>query len=62
MLLMHCFFIAIKKGLFRIIAGGKALLHPIYIDDIVTAMLQCGEQSQAMARACKIAGDHHSEN
>ena len=35
------FFAAIQKGLFRVINGGKALLHPIYIDDIIAALLLC---------------------
>jgi nucleoside-diphosphate-sugar epimerase len=52
------FFKSINKGLFRVIDGGKALLHPVYIDDMVTAMLLCGERSQAIGRAYNIAGDH----
>ena len=52
------FFKAIKKGVFRVIGGGKALLHPVYIDDMVAAMLLCGEQSQAVGRVYNIAGDH----
>ncbi len=52
------FFRAIKKGLFRVIDGGKALLHPVYIDDMVVAMLLCAEQSQAIGRVYNIAGDH----
>jgi nucleoside-diphosphate-sugar epimerase len=51
------FFAAIKKGLFRVIDDGKALLHPVYIDDMVTAMLLCAEQSQAIGRIYNIAGD-----
>ena len=52
------FFRAIKKGVFRVIDGGKALLHPVYIDDMVAAMLLCAEQSQAVGRVYNIAGDH----
>jgi nucleoside-diphosphate-sugar epimerase len=52
------FFIAIKKGLFRVIDGGKALLHPVYIDDLVSALLLCAEQPQAPGRIYTIAGDH----
>jgi nucleoside-diphosphate-sugar epimerase len=37
------FFVSIKKGLFRVIAGGKALLHPVYIDDLIAALLLCCE-------------------
>jgi nucleoside-diphosphate-sugar epimerase len=52
------FFRAIKKGLFRVIDGGKALFHPVYIDDMVVAMLLCAEQSRAIGRVYNIAGDH----
>ncbi len=52
------FFVAIKKGLFRVIDGGKALLHPVYIDDLVSAFLLCAGQPQAPGRIYTIAGDH----
>jgi nucleoside-diphosphate-sugar epimerase len=52
------FFVSIKKGQFRVIAGGKALLHPVYIDDLVAALLLCGEQPQALGQSYNIAGDH----
>jgi nucleoside-diphosphate-sugar epimerase len=52
------FFRAIKKGMFRVIDGGKAQLHPVYIDDMVAAMLLPAEQSQAIGRVYNIAGDH----
>ncbi|MFL5629254.1 MAG: NAD-dependent epimerase/dehydratase family protein [Ktedonobacteraceae bacterium] len=51
------FFSAIQKGLFRVIAGGKALLHPIYIDDMVTAFLLCAERTEAIGRSYNIAGE-----
>ncbi len=51
------FFRSIKKGVFRVINGGKALLHPVYIDDMTAAMLLCAEQSQAAGRVYNIAGD-----
>ena len=50
------FFASIKKGLFRAIDGGKALLHPVYIDDLVTAFLLCAERPQAPGRSYNIAG------
>jgi nucleoside-diphosphate-sugar epimerase len=52
------FFASIKKGLFRVIDGGKALLHPIYIDDLVTAFLLCSERPQAVGRSYNIAEEH----
>ncbi len=52
------FFVTIKKGLFRVIDGGKAFLHPVYIDDMVAAMLLCVEQPQAPGRSYNIAGEH----
>jgi nucleoside-diphosphate-sugar epimerase len=51
------FFVAIKKGLFRVIDGGKALLHPVYIDDLVAALLLCAERLQAPGRSYNIAGE-----
>jgi nucleoside-diphosphate-sugar epimerase len=51
------FFSSIRKGLFRVIAGGKALLHPIYIDDMTAAFLLCGERTEAIGRSYNIAGE-----
>ena len=51
------FFVSIKKGLFHVIDGGKALLHPVYIDDLVAALLLCGERPQAPGRSYSIAGE-----
>jgi nucleoside-diphosphate-sugar epimerase len=51
------FFEAIQKGQFRVIAGGKALLHPVYIDDLVAAFLLCAEPSLAIGRSYNIAGE-----
>ena len=51
------FFVAIKKGLFRVIDGGKALLHPVYIDDLTAALLLCAERPQAIGRSYNIAGE-----
>src|SRR6266516_6483855 len=52
------FFSSIKKGLFRVIDGGKALLHPIYIDDMTAAFLLCAERPNAIGRTYSIAGEH----
>jgi nucleoside-diphosphate-sugar epimerase len=51
------FFVSIKKGLFRVIDGGKALLHPVYLDDLVAALLLCAERPQAPGRSYNIAGE-----
>ena len=50
------FFRTIQKGLFRVIAGGKSCLHPVYIDDMVSSFLLCAESEQALGRAYNIAG------
>jgi len=50
-------FVSIHKGLFHVIAGGKALLHPVYIDDLLAAFLLCAERSQAPGRSYNIAGE-----
>jgi nucleoside-diphosphate-sugar epimerase len=52
------FFSSIKKGLFRVIDGGQALLHPIYIDDMTAAFLLCAEQPEAIGQSYNIAGEH----
>jgi len=51
------FFGSINKGRFRVIDGGKALLHPVYIDDLVAALLLCAEGPQAPGRSYNIAGE-----
>ncbi|MGH2482816.1 MAG: NAD-dependent epimerase/dehydratase family protein, partial [Ktedonobacteraceae bacterium] len=50
------FFTSIKKGLFRVIDGGTALLHPIYIDDMITAFRLCAERPAAVGHSYNIAG------
>jgi nucleoside-diphosphate-sugar epimerase len=50
------FFSSIKKGLFRVIDGGRALLHPIYIDDMTAAFLLCAERTEAIGNSYNIAG------
>ena len=52
------FFKSIKKGLFRVIDGGKALLHPVYISDMLAALLLCAEHPHAVGRVYTVAGDH----
>lgn len=51
------FFSSIQKGLFRVIDGGKALLHPVYIDDMTDAFLLAAERPEAIGRSYNIAGD-----
>ena len=51
------FFVVIKKGLFRVIDGGKALLHPVYIDDLLAALLLCAGSLGAPGRSYNIAGE-----
>lgn len=51
------FFQSIKRGIFRVIDGGKAQLHPIYIDDMIAAFLLCAEHPAAIGRCYNIAGE-----
>lgn len=53
------FFRAIKRDLFRVIEGGRAVLHPVYIDDLTAALLLCTSSPQASGRSYNIAGDQH---
>src|SRR5437764_1153406 len=50
------FFTAIQKGLFRVIDGGRALLHPVYIGDMTRAFQFCAESPRAIGRSYTIAG------
>ena len=52
------FFASIKKGRPCLIDGGRALIHPIYIDDMTAAFMLCAERPQAIGRSYNIAGDH----
>lgn len=52
------FFSSIKKGRPCLIDGGKALIHPIYIDDMTAAFLLCAERPRAVGHSYNIAGDH----
>ncbi len=51
------FFKSIQKGMFRVIDGGKALLHPIYIDDMTSAFLLCATHPTAIGQTYNIAGE-----
>ncbi|HEY1352523.1 MAG TPA: NAD-dependent epimerase/dehydratase family protein [Ktedonobacteraceae bacterium] len=51
-------FSAIKRGVFRVIGGGRTLLHPIYIDDLTRALLLCAQHPRASARCYNLAGEH----
>ncbi len=51
------FFMSIQKGMFRVIDGGKARLHPVYIDDLVDGMLRCAKKPEALGRCYNLAGD-----
>lgn len=52
------FFVSIKKGRPCLIDSGKALIHPIYIDDMTSAFLLCAERPEAIGHSYNIAGDH----
>jgi nucleoside-diphosphate-sugar epimerase len=52
------FFSSINKGLFRVIDGGTALLHPIHIDDMTEAFLLCAARPEAIGQSYNIAGEH----
>jgi len=51
------FFSSIKKGLPCLIDGGKAMIHPIYIDDMTAATLLCASRPEAIGHAYNIAGE-----
>ncbi len=51
------FFASIERGLFRVIGGGRAQLHPVYIDDMTAALLLAAERAEAVGRVYNVAGE-----
>lgn len=52
------FFSSINKGRPSLIGGGRALIHPVYINDMTDAFLLSAERQEAIGRSYNIAGDH----
>jgi nucleoside-diphosphate-sugar epimerase len=50
------FFQTILRGHFRPIGHRKAWLHPIYIDDMTEALVQCGQRRAAIRECFHLAG------
>jgi nucleoside-diphosphate-sugar epimerase len=50
------FFQTILRGRFRPIGHRKAWLHPIYIDDMTEALVQCGQRRVAIRECFHLAG------
>jgi len=50
------FFQAIARGVFLPIGRKPAWLHPIYIDDMTEALIQCGRQDAALGECFHFAG------
>lgn len=49
-------FSAIRNGYYRVIGPGTNCLHPIYIDDLVRAMLLCADVASPEGRAYHLVG------
>ncbi|GAC1646776.1 MAG: NAD(P)-dependent oxidoreductase [Ktedonobacteraceae bacterium] len=52
------FFSSINKGWPCLIQGGRALIHPVYINDMTDAFLLSAERREAIGRRYNIAGEH----
>lgn len=52
------FFSSINKGRPCLIQGGRALIHPVYINDMTDAFLLSAERQEAIGRSYNIAGEH----
>lgn len=51
------FFRSIQRGLFRPIGVGPVWLHPIFLDDLIDALVLCGEHPRAPGECFHIAGE-----
>jgi nucleoside-diphosphate-sugar epimerase len=49
-------FRAIKKGYYRVVARGDNLLHPIYIDDLITGLIRSAQIPAAAGRVYQLVG------
>lgn len=49
-------FRAVKDGKFVLIGGGRSLLHPTYVDDVVDGLLLAAGQEKAYGQVFNIAG------
>ena len=47
----------IQKGFFPLLGGGCALLQPIYVQDLVDAIILAGETDKALGQVYNLAGD-----
>jgi nucleoside-diphosphate-sugar epimerase len=47
----------LQKGFFPLMGGGRALLQPIYVQDVVDAMILAEETEKALGQVYNIAGD-----
>ncbi len=52
------FFASINKGRPCLIGGGKAMIHPVYIDDMTEAFLASAERPEAIGHSYNIAGKY----
>ncbi len=50
-------FKSIERGVFRVLARGTAHLHPIYIEDLVTAFQLCADLPVAVGRCYNLASE-----
>jgi dihydroflavonol-4-reductase len=49
-------FRAIRGGYYRVIGAGRNRLHPIYVDDLVRALLLCASAARPVCRAYHLVG------
>jgi len=52
------FFASINKGRPCLIDGGRAMIHPVYIDDMIEAFLASAERQEAIGHSYNIAGEY----
>jgi nucleoside-diphosphate-sugar epimerase len=50
-------FARIQKGFFPLIAEGEALLQPIYVQDVVDALILAKERDEALGQVYNVAGE-----
>lgn len=49
-------FRSIARGYYRVVGSGQNLVHPIYIDDVVTGLRRCAEDPRAQGQVYHLVG------
>jgi nucleoside-diphosphate-sugar epimerase len=56
----HKLFLLVRQGRFVMFGSGQVNLHMVYVDDLVTGMMQCAESPRALGRTYILGGPEYA--